>query len=128
LPIGDVTVIPAVEWDSMLEGDRPLYDYPALGGFTRISGLPIGAQRLEHLALARIGARMPLYRGLVPIHVGGTVEVASGWQERADRLSDTTFGGSAFFVIESPIGPLYIGLGLAEGGEATGFLLLGPGL
>ena len=128
LPIGDVTVIPAVEWDSMLEGDRPLYDYPALGGFTRISGLPIGAQRLEHLALARIGARMPLYRGLVPIHVGGTVEVASGWQERADRLSDTTFGGSAFFVIESPIGPLYIGIGLAEGGEATGFLLLGPGL
>ena len=128
LPLGSVTLIPALEWDTMLDGERPPYDYPALGGFLRISGLPVGAQRLQHLALARIGARMPFQRGLVPLHVGATVEVASGWQDRADRLEDRTFGGSAFLVVESPIGPLYVGIGLADGGEATGFLLLGPGL
>ena len=128
LPIGSVTVIPALEWDTMLDGERPPYDFPTLGGFLRISGLPVGAQRLQHLALARLGARMPFHRGLVPLHVGATVEVASGWQSNADRLEDRIFGGSAFLVVESPIGPLYVGVGLADGGEVTGFLLLGPGL
>ena len=125
--IGDVTLVPAIEFDTMLEGQRPEWDKPSLGGFLRLSGLPVAASVVQHLALARLGGRVPVSSGLVPVHVGATVELASAWQSRDQRFDDTRLGGSVFAALETPIGPLYLGLGLADGGESTGFLLLGPG-
>ncbi len=56
----------------------------------------------------------------------------SCWRYRlraADRSGDVfgegIFAGSLFFGYDSPIGPMYIGYGLAEGGRSNYFLRVG---
>jgi hypothetical protein len=36
------------------------------------------------------------------------------------------FRGSLFLGADTPIGPVYVGLGMGEGGKMTGFFYLGP--
>ncbi|MEQ1632909.1 MAG: hypothetical protein ABL997_11085, partial [Planctomycetota bacterium] len=127
MTLGGVTLVPAIEFDTMLEGQRPVWDQPSLGGFLRVSGLPVASRLVQHLALARLAGRVPVASGLVPVHIGASVELASGWQARDQRLDDTVLGGSVFVALQTPIGPLYLGGGFAEGSESTGFVLLGPG-
>ena len=46
-------------------------------------------------------------------------------EDRDDVFDEGIFNGSVYFGFDSPIGPLYIGYGFAEGGRRAYFLRIG---
>ena len=126
--VGGVTFRPGISWDGTVAGTRPTYAEPTLGGFTRLSGLPADSLRGQHSALARLGVHVLAIDSMVPVHIGGTVEYGNVWQRRDDVFDDPIAASSVFAACETPLGPLFLGFGCAEGGESTAFLFLGRGL
>jgi NTE family protein len=64
---------------------------------------------------------------LAPIYGGVSMEYGNVWQNRDDiSLDNALYGASAFIGVWSPLGPLYVGLGVAEPGRRSAFLYLGP--
>jgi NTE family protein len=58
-------------------------------------------------------------------YVGGSLEYGGVWQDKEDIFSDAIASGSLFLGADTPIGPLYLGYGHAEGGNNTVFFYLG---
>ncbi len=126
LSTGDWTLTPVLEWSSTLTGTQPFYGAPSLGGFARLSGFPTDSLRGQHSFLGTLALRALLSEGFMPVYGGGTIECGNVWQVRDDKFEELIVAGSVFLAFDLPIGPLYGGVGMAEGGEITGFLFLGP--
>jgi NTE family protein len=58
-------------------------------------------------------------------YLGGSLEYGGVWEDRDDLFQDGFAAGSLFAGADTPIGPLYIGWGLAEGGNNSVFFSLG---
>ncbi|MCU0970717.1 MAG: hypothetical protein MUF57_02710, partial [Gammaproteobacteria bacterium] len=65
---------------------------------------------------------------LLPAYLGASLETGGVWQDRDDFGKDLIVAGSVFLGLDSPIGPFYIGGGVTDEGEFSGFLLLGRAL
>ena len=103
----------------------------ALGGFLELSGLPTDALAGTQYGLARAIVFRRVSRGGTgffeyPAYLGVSVEAGNVWATRDDvELRGLETGGSIFLGAESPVGPVYLAAGLAEGGERAFYLLLG---
>ena len=62
---------------------------------------------------------------MFPGYLGGTIEYGNVYSDSADLFSDDILNGSLYFGIDSLLGPLYIGMGFAEGGRRVPFLSIG---
>ena len=73
------------------------------------------------------GTTYPLAQVLqYPLFVGGSLEAGQVWHRgREPALDRTIFGGSVYGALDTPLGPIYFGLGLAEKGQEAVFLRLG---
>ena len=61
-----------------------------------------------------------------PLFLGGSLEAGQVWQSgQSPSAERTLFGGSLYTALDTPLGPIYFGLGLAEHGEEAVFLRLG---
>ena len=101
-----------------------------LGGLFNLSGLSpyqILGNNLalgEIIYLARIKKLSPLIGG--NLYAGASFEAGNAWRTRSDANSnDLIYAGSVFIGIESNIGPIYIGLGHAEGNMTALYFSLG---
>lgn len=98
-----------------------------IGGFLDLSGLPLDSLSGEHTAMA--GAFYYRRAPLIPYfnwYVGGSVELGNAWESRSDiSVSSAILNGSVFLGLETPVGPMYLGYGHAEGGENSAFFFLG---
>ena len=55
-----------------------------------------------------------------------SVELGNVWQSRADiSASDSLLGGSFWAGVDTPVGPVYVAYGFAEGGEDAFYISLG---
>jgi NTE family protein len=113
------------------DGDVPLYDQVPLGGFLNLSGLPRGTLFGENSAIGEL----VYYRKVADvnpgigraIYAGASIEAGEIWGDaRGFHLNDIVMAGSVFLAADTFIGPLYLGIGLAEGGDAAIYLQLGP--
>jgi len=103
----------------------------SLGGLTRLSGYQPDALFGRYTGLASIG----YYRRLgddqssllgTPVYIGGSIEAGSVWFTRDDISVDTLqAAGSIFAGVDSPVGPIYIAYGHAEGGVNSIYLSIG---
>ena len=102
-------------------------DVALLGGPLRLSGYGIDRLRGTGSALTTLQVSYPLAQLLqYPLFVGGSLEAGQVWRRgQAWRFDRTIFGGSVYTALDTPIGPIYFGLGLAEEGEEAVFLRLG---
>ena len=110
--------------------DLPFNQLFSLGGFLNLSGL----QTRQILANSYLyGAAVYHYRLGAPgqsgerLYVGGSLEAAS-YKGRVNSLTkddDFVAGGSLFFAVDSPIGPLYLAAGAADDGNYALYLFLG---
>ncbi|WP_369668346.1 patatin-like phospholipase family protein [Thioalkalicoccus limnaeus] len=97
-----------------------------LGGFVNLSGF----NQLE-LAGANMGLARTLYlrelgTGFIRTYAGASLETGNVWAERSDIGFDSLrVGGSLFVGADTPIGPLYLGYGQADGGYDAIYLFLG---
>jgi NTE family protein len=102
-------------------------DVATLGGPFRLSGYGIDTLRGKGAALGTLQFNYPLAQVMqYPVFVGGSLEAGQLWgRGQEPSLERTIFGGSVYTALDTPLGPIYFGLGLAEGGEEAVFFRLG---
>jgi NTE family protein len=124
---GRYTLLSSMRYDATISGEAPLESAFRLGGFFDLSGL--NPHQLTGQEVVRVGASF--YRrignlALFPAFAGISLEVGNAWDNRADvNLSEGLVGGSAWAGVDTPIGPVYVGYGLAEGGRDAFYVFLG---
>ncbi|MDM5068876.1 patatin-like phospholipase family protein [Aeromonas salmonicida] len=116
-------------------GSTSQEEYPLfvqdLGGLFRMSGF----QRYQ------LSGRYSLFGGLryiyrvvdndfgalrAPLYLGGSLEQGGVWDKGEDISIESSFtGGSVYVGIESFLGPIFLGYGIAEGGNNMFYLQLG---
>lgn len=102
-------------------------DVAVLGGPFRLSGYGIDTLRGSGSALGTLQFNYPLAQVLqYPLFVGASLEAGQLWRRgQAPAFGRTIFGGSVYTALDTPIGPVYFGLGLAEAGQEAVFFRLG---
>ncbi len=89
---------------------------------SELSGRYAGMMRLVYLkefSESRSVMKVPLYFGM-------SLEAGNVWNQRDDiRFDSLISAGTIGLVIDSPIGPIYLTRGFAEGGRTATYLLIG---
>ena len=116
----------AIEADASSDDAIPVQNLYRAGGFPRLSGYEYNELLGENFAMIIGGYRYHfLENSLFPGYLGGTVEYGNVYQSNTDLFSDGILNGSIYLGIDSIIGPLYFGVGFAEGGRRVPFLSIG---
>lgn len=128
--IGRTNILVGVHGGTSLRGDLPIYDRFNAGGLFSVSGYA----RNEITGSNMLGGRLVVMHPLtdtsplafnLPLYVGGSLEAIATDDGGGDGLSRRHYGGSMFAAASSPLGPLYLGFGLGDGGHRAGYLYLG---
>jgi NTE family protein len=131
ITFGKNTLVPRVTAALRLGGGQvPLYDQVPLGGFLNLSGVPRGTLFGESAVLAEL----IYYRKLIEltpgmgraVYGGFSLEAGEVWNSSRFDMDNLVFAGSVFLGADTFLGPLYLGVGVAEGGDAAIYLQLGP--
>ena len=124
---GRHTVLTTLRWDATVSGTAPDSRLFRIGGFFDISGL--NRNQLSGQHAMRLGAAY--YRrigdlALFPAFAGMSLELGNAWESREDISSrGSILGGSFWAGVDTPVGPVYVGYGRAEGGEDAFYVSLG---
>jgi NTE family protein len=124
---GRHTLLTTLRYDATISGEAAASRLFRMGGFLDISG--INRNQLSGQYAARLGASY--YRrigdlALFPAFAGVSVELGNVWQSRGDISSrDAILGGSFWAGVSTPVGPVYVGYGRAEGGADAFYVSLG---
>lgn len=101
-----------------------------LGGFLNLSGY---GERSLYGTQSALG-RAVLYRRTgnldtlfsTPIFIGMSLEAGNTWRDKRDvRLDSLIYAGSIFAGVQSPLGPVFLGIGHAAGGHTAVYLTFG---
>jgi NTE family protein len=101
-----------------------------LGGFLNLSGFAERALFGNQSAYGRV----VLYRRTgrldalfsTPFYIGASLEAGNTWHSKRDvRLDSLYYGGSVFAGLRTPLGPVFLGYGYAEGGHDAIYLTFG---
>jgi len=123
---GRNTLIGGIDFERTSSGTLPLQDLVSLGGFLKLSGFHDRELRGQHRGLARAVYFRALNEDrMLATHVGLSLEVGNVWADDDDIGEDLILGGSVFFGLDSPAGPVYIGIGHAEGGNTSAYFFVG---
>jgi NTE family protein len=107
------------------DGDVPIESQYHLGGLGRISGLQEDERTGPHAALLR-GMVYRRVRTLLPTVAGVSAEFGSTFESRNDiGFATAVLSGTLFAGADTPLGPLCVAWGLAEGGRSNFYLTLG---
>jgi NTE family protein len=127
---GDHALVAVVRGGTSLESVPPVYEQFQLGGFLSLSGYERGQFLGPHFALGELIYHYRFVRVPRPfgtgIYAGASLEAGNVWED-ADgvAVSDLRYAGSVFIGAETLLGPLYLGLGLAERGVSSAYISLG---
>lgn len=138
-PFAGGVVVPAAEFGFALDPAFTLPEpalpesvvgFETLGGPLRLSGLPQDSLRGRHKTLLSLAYYRNIARGSEmfgrPVYVGASIEAGSTFLAIDEfDFSALLIGGSLFVGSPTPIGPVFLGAGYTEGGEAAAYLLIG---
>jgi NTE family protein len=125
------TLVFRVSGGSTLTTTSGVQNYFPLGGFLNLSGVPAGALSGPHFGIARLIYLHRIGRsgeGLfdVPTYLGLSAEAGNVWQRRSDiSFASARKDGAAFVGFDTPLGPVYIGVGYDQLGSTSYYLSLG---
>lgn len=124
--LGRHTFMGGARYYETLDEQAPVYARFRAGGFARLSGFNDQELTGQNFAMGLAGYRYHVAgSGLLPASLGMTVEYGQVAENADDLFDDALLNGSLYFGYRSPIGPLYLGVGLAEGGRQRLFLRVG---
>lgn len=124
------TLLAGATYASAVGSTLPLYRTVSAGGFLNLSGLQPGELRGQHSVVFRgivyrqIGGERLQTFGM-PVYLGGSIEYGNVSQELDDLLDNMILAGSAWLGVDSPLGPVYLAYGMAEGGQDSLYLFIG---
>jgi NTE family protein len=109
------------------DNDAPFQSQFLLGGFTQLSGLERNELSGQHSALLyAVFYRRMWSSALLPAYLGVSVEYGNVYEGRNDITLDSGIAAcSAFFAVDTLIGPIYLGYGFAEEGRSNYYIFLG---
>lgn len=112
--------------ETTLDGSAAVQNRYRFGGFLNLSGYV--EDSLSGQQVGMLGA--VYYRRFTPLpflswYVGGSLEYGGVWEDKDDFGDDPIAAGSLFLGADTPIGPVYLGFGVAEGGHNAAFFRLG---
>jgi NTE family protein len=108
-----------------LDGDAPLESRFRIGGLGRVSGLQQDEKIGQHAVLLR-GMVYQRVLKLWPVYGGVSVEVGGVFQSREDVSFEAALPAAALFAgVQTPLGPVTLAYGVAEGGRDNFYLTLG---
>ena len=116
---------------SPVKTDLPYYDGFKLGGFRRLSGYTQDELYGPYMAFGSVTYLREINRFKTSIiggayYLGVSLEAGNVWKIGSDvSLSDLRYAGSVFVGIDSPLGPVYVAYGKAEGGRSAVTFQLG---
>ena len=116
-------------YDATISGTAPVQNLFTLGGFARLSGFTSRELAGQNAAFAALAYYRRVYdHPRRPIFAGVSFESGNVWESRSDiSLDDTIQAGSLFLAMRTPLGPVYLAYGRAEGGiDAIHFFLGKP--
>jgi NTE family protein len=132
ITFGRNTVVPRFLADIRLSGgELPIYDRASLGGFLQLSGYSRAGLYDQNAVLAELIyyrelAKLPAAFG-GGVYAGVSVEVGDVWSDLDDFDGGSLkYGGSVFLGADTIVGPLYLGIGAANGGDGAVYLQLAP--
>jgi NTE family protein len=112
------------------KGDLPLNDAATLGGVNFLSGLSSGQMRGGDLKYA--GLRVERIIGKMPLGIRGDVRLGLNAEagKMEQRYSETQRAGwvrslGLYLGAETPVGPAYLGVAKATGGDTRVYLFIG---
>jgi NTE family protein len=121
------TLFSRFRYDVTSDGIAPVNSLYRLGGFLDLSGL--NQNELSGQNAARVGA--VFYRRIndlafLPAFAGVSLEFGNVWNNRSDiGARDSILGGSIWVGVETPVGPIYVAYGRAEGDASAFYVFLG---
>jgi len=114
----------------VVESDTPAADSFALGGFLNLSGYRKQELTGRYAGIARLiyfnkmGGNESLFN--IPFYVGGSLEAGNTWNNKDDiSTSSLKTAGSLIVSFDTPVGPLYLAKGFANGGNSEYYFFLG---
>jgi NTE family protein len=120
------TLFGKFELRSTLDDDAPFQSLFRTGGLTDLSGFNENELSGQHTGLLSLGYLRKIHDiTFFEAYLGGTLEYGGYWQDKDDIFEDNIFAGSVFVGLDTPIGPFYTGLGIAEGGNNSLYFYLG---
>jgi NTE family protein len=124
---GRHTLLSTLRYDTTISGESPVGSIFRFGGFLDLSGLNRGRLTGQHVT--RLGTNYFRRIGdlaLFPAFAGVSLELGNVWQGRGDiSVNRSILGGSLWAGVDTPVGPIYMGYGMAEGGENAFYVVLG---
>jgi NTE family protein len=128
---GSNTLIAAADYGTALGGGNlPVFREVRRGGFVSLSGFQPNELTGQHGVTAKLigyhrvsGSPLDLFG--MPVYVGGSIETGSVTNDRSELLDELVLAGSFFLGVDSPLGPIYVAYGLAEGGNDSAYLFVG---
>lgn len=124
---GDLSLLTSIEGGTTLDDDAPLQSQFLLGGLGRLSGFSANRFAGQHYGLVSVTPFFRLNRNLwLPVYAGLSFEAGNVWDE-SDQMNfdDLRFAGALYAGADTPLGPLYLAFGMAEGGNSSVYLYLG---
>lgn len=133
---GKTTLLTSVAWSQIeLDSEAPETVLPvrrnAIGGFLNLSGYTRNSLSGNYVGLGSLVMYHRLdEQGILPVdlpvYLGGSFEAGNTWLSKDDAdIDDLIYAGSLFLGVDTPIGPLYIGAGLAENDQKAIYVTLG---
>ncbi len=127
LSVGRHTFVLGGEFATVYDGEAPFHEQYNLGGFLNLSGLEVDQKLGQHRG---IGRALYYYRWssnpVLPVYLGVSAEAGQVWLDE-DEISFGSLdaAGSLFLGLDSPIGPVFLAGGMAEGGKKSIYVFLG---
>ncbi|MDD3643720.1 MAG: patatin-like phospholipase family protein [Candidatus Krumholzibacteria bacterium] len=127
---GRFTVFLGAQTGTTQDSDAPFQSRFRLGGFASLSGLEQDELIGQHMGLLLGTAYVRLRGGsTAAVYAGGSLEYGNVWESRSEITAESGVpAGSVFVGIDTPIGPIMLAFGLAEGGRTNYYLSLGQAL
>ena len=114
------------KYNTSMDENIPIYAFFTGGGFLNMSGYEPNSLVGSHFGMLLAGYRYQVAQGgIMPGFVGATLEFGNAAENRKDIFSDGRLNGSVYFAYRSPLGPIYLGVGLSEDRSSVVFLRLG---
>jgi NTE family protein len=130
VPLGDWVLGGRLSWVDSPRGRLPLDEAASLGGFLKLSGYAKGqflgdGVAYGHLRAERIIGRAPMgLRG--DMRLGLALELGRVAQPYASQRRPGTLGSVAVYLGgETPLGPVYLGVGVGDRRASNAYLFLG---
>lgn len=126
--LGRNTFVGKVEVGTGIGTSIPFYSQFQIGGFMNLSGLDPGFRRGSVKALLTLAdyVRVVKFGSLGKLYAGLAVQAGNVWATGSDASFDELiYSGTLFVGVSTKAYPVFLGYGVAEGGNTAAYLTIG---